>query len=51
MNVLNGVMMDKIPVNGYKINEDFSNGWYLRMSNMLKIVWHFDWFKKYIVKK
>ena len=51
MNVLNGVMMDKIPVNGYKINEDFSNGWYLRMSNMLKIVWHFDWFKKYIDKK
>lgn len=51
MNVLNGVMIDKIPVNGYKINEDFSNGWYLRMSNMLKIVWHFDWFKKYIVKK
>lgn len=51
MNVLNGVMMDKIPVNGYKINEDFSNGWYLRMSNKLKIVWHFDWYKKYIDKK
>lgn len=51
LQVLNNVMLDKIPVNGYKINEDFSNGWYLRMSNMYKIVWHFDWFKKYIDKK
>lgn len=50
-NVLNNVMLDKIPVEGYKINEDFSNGWYLRMSNKLKIVWHFDWYKKYIDKK
>lgn len=49
--VLNNVMLDKIPVEGYKINEDFSNGWYLRMSNKLKIVWHFDWYKKYIDKK
>ena len=49
--VLNNVMLDKIPVEGYQINEDFSNGWYLRMSNMLKIVWHFDWYKKYIDKK
>lgn len=50
-NVFNNIMLDSIPVSGYKTDEDFSNGWYLRMSNMLKIVWHFDWFKKYILKK
>jgi hypothetical protein len=50
-NVFNNIMLDSIPVSGYKTDEDFSNGWYLRMSNMLEIVWHFDWFKKYISKK
>ena len=50
-NVFNSIMLDSIPVSGYKTDEDFSNGWYLRMSNMLKIVWYFDWFKKYIDKK
>lgn len=50
-NVFNNIMLDSISVSGYKTDEDFSNGWYLRMSNMLKIVWHFDWFKKYILKK
>ena len=49
--VLNSSMMESIPVYGYKTDKDFSNGWYLRMSNMLKVVWHFDWFKKYIDKK
>lgn len=49
--VLNSAMMESIPVYGYKTDKDFSNGWYLRMSNMLKVVWHFDWFKKYIDKK
>lgn len=49
--VFNNIMLDSIPISGYKTDEDFSNGWYLRMSNMLKIVWHFDWFKKYFLMK
>lgn len=40
-----------IKVNGYEVDDEFSKGWYLRMSNKLSIVWHYDWFKKYILKK
>lgn len=49
--VFNNVMNDNIPLSGYKTEQEFSNGWYLHMSNLLKVVWHFDWFKKYIVRK
>lgn len=40
-----------IKVNGYDVDDEFSKGWYLRMSNKLSVVWHYDWFKKYILKK
>lgn len=40
-----------IKVNGYDVDDDFSKGWYLRMSNTLSVVWHYDWFKKYKSKK
>ncbi len=50
-NTFNNIMNDTIPVNGYKTDQEFSNGWYLRMSNMLSIVWHYDWFKKHFLKK
>ncbi len=47
----NNTMNDTLPINGYKTDQDFSNGWYLKMSNTLNIVWHYDWFKKHILKK
>ncbi len=50
-NTFTNTMNDTIPVNGYKTDQEFSNGWYLRMSNMLSIVWHYDWFKKHFLKK
>jgi hypothetical protein len=50
-NTFTNTMNDTIPVNGYKTDQEFSNGWYLKMSNMLSIVWHYDWFKKYFLKK
>ena len=40
-----------IKVNGYDVDDEFSKGWYLRMSNKLSVVWHYDWFKKNILKK
>lgn len=47
---LNDTLDKQININGYKVDEEFSKGWYLRLSNTLKIVWHYDWFKKYILK-
>lgn len=42
--------LDKqISINGYKIDPEFSKGWYLWLSNKLKVTWHYDWFKKYIL--
>lgn len=49
-NTFTNSMNDTIPVNGYKTDQEFSNGWYLKMSNTLNIVWHYDWFKKHISK-
>lgn len=48
---LNDTLDKQININGYKVDDEFSKGWYLRLSNTLKIVWHYDWFKKYILKK
>lgn len=50
-NTFTNTMNDTIPINGYKTDQEFSNGWYLKMSNMLSIVWHYDWFKKHFLKK
>lgn len=40
-----------ISVSGFDVEDEFAKGWYLRLSNTTKIVWHFDWYKKYIQKK
>ena len=50
-NTLHETLETPINVIGYTVDEDFSKGWYLRLSNMGKVTWHFDWFKKYIEKK
>lgn len=50
-NTLHETLETPINVIGYTVDEDFSKGWYLRLSNMVKVTWHFDWFKKYIEKK
>lgn len=50
-NTLHDTLDTLIKVNGYDIDYEFSKGWYLRMSNNLSVVWHYDWFKKYILKK
>lgn len=50
-NTLHDTLDAPIKVNGYDADEEFSKGWYLRMSNKLSVVWHYDWFKKYILKK
>lgn len=50
-NTLHDTLDAPIKVNGYDVYDDFSKGWYLRMSNKLTVVWHYDWFKKYILKK
>lgn len=50
-NTLHDTLDAPIKVNGYDVDDEFSKGWYLRMSNKLLIVWHYDWFKKYILKK
>lgn len=42
------VMNENIPLSNKRTDQDFSNGWFLRMSNLLKVVWHFDWYKKHI---
>lgn len=47
----NETLDKQISVNGYKMDDEFSKGWYLRLSNTLKVIWHYDWFKKYILKK
>lgn len=47
---LDETMEAPIFVSGYDVNDDFAKGWYLRLSNVLKITWHFDWYKKYIQK-
>jgi len=46
--VFYNVMNENIPLSNKKTDQDFSNGWFLRMSNLLKVVWHFDWYKKHI---
>lgn len=50
-NTLHDTLDTPITVNGYDVDGEFSKGWYLRMSNKLSVVWHYDWFKKYILKK
>ena len=50
-NTLHDTLDAPIKVNGYDVHDEFSKGWYLRMSNKLTVVWHYDWFKKYILKK
>ena len=50
-NTLHDTLDTPITVNGYDVDDEFSKGWYLRMSNKLSVVWHYDWFKKYILKK
>ena len=50
-NTLHDTLDTPIKVNGYDVDDEFSKGWYLRMSNKLSVVWHYDWFKKYILKK
>lgn len=50
-NTLHDTLDAPIKVNGYDVDDEFSKGWYLRMSNKLSVVWHYDWFKKYILKK
>lgn len=40
-----------ITVTGCNVDDEFSKGWYLRLSNSLKVTWHYDWFRKYIDKK
>ena len=51
LNTLHDTLDAPIKVNGYDADDEFSKGWYLRMSNKLSVVWHYDWFKKYILKK
>ena len=50
-NTLHDTLDTPIKVNGHDVDDEFSKGWYLRMSNTLSVVWHYDWFKKYILKK
>ena len=50
-NTLHDTLDTPIKVNGHDVDDEFSKGWYLRMSNKLTVVWHYDWFKKYILKK
>lgn len=50
-NTLSDTLNTPISVTGYEIDSEFSKGWYLRLSNCLKITWHYDWFKKHILKK
>lgn len=50
-NTLTDTLNTPISVTGYDVDSEFSKGWYLRLSNCLKITWHYDWFKKYIQKK
>lgn len=45
------VLDTNIPVFGYKTDMDFSNGWYLYMSNSWKVVWHYDWYESLKYKK
>ena len=45
-----GMMGTNIPISGYKTDRAFSNGWYLHMSNLRTVAWHYDWYKKYIRK-
>lgn len=42
------IMNENIPLSNKKTDQEFSNGWFLHMSNLLKVVWHFDWYKKHI---
>lgn len=50
-NTLQDTLDTPINVTGYNVDDEFSKGWYLRLSNSLKVTWHYDWFKKYIDKK
>lgn len=50
-NTLSDTLDTPISVTGYDVDSEFSKGWYLRLSNCLKITWHYDWFKKHILKK
>lgn len=50
-NTLTDTLDTPISVTGYDVGSEFSKGWYLRLSNCLKITWHYDWFKKHILKK
>jgi len=45
-------MESPFEVAGQKTQDDLSEAWYLKLSNLWppKIVWHFDWFKKHIEK-
>ena len=52
LNTLNKTMDSPFNIAGQKIEGEFAEGWYLKLSNLKhpKVVWHFDWFKKYIEK-
>lgn len=47
---LNNVMEEHIESLGQVHEKEFSNAWFLKLSNdnPIKVAWHFDWFKKYI---
>lgn len=49
-NTLSDTLDTPIQVSGCDVYDDFSKGWYLRLSNCLKIAWHYDWYKKHIKK-
>lgn len=46
-------MGDTFDLHGVKTDNDFSASWYLKVSNYkpFRIVWNYNWFKKFIEKK
>ena len=46
------IITSKLEVPPYVLDEEFSSSWFLKVSNQrpIRIVWHFDWFKKFINK-
>lgn len=52
-NAFNKAMEKPLEIHEVKIDNEFSASWYLKVSNYkpLRIVWNFNWFKKYIDRK
>lgn len=48
---LNETLEAKISVSKVDVEDNFAKGWFLRLSNALKITWHYDWYKKYNSEK